>query len=123
MKARELRIGNYVTVEHPRHGEKFIEVESVTNDTINMEFRPYYLGELQPIPLTEEWLLKFGFEKVKSRYEEAETFDYVLQPLYFDMANTSVKINGVYQKINYPEYVHQLQNLYYSLTGEELCTT
>ncbi len=120
MEARELRISNFVGCNNKRHNEPYIVVESITSESINVDFRPYNLNELQPIPLTEDWLLKLGFEKVRSSYEEAETFDYVLHPLYFDMANASIKINGVYQLIKYPESVHQLQNLFHALTGEEL---
>ena len=78
------------------------------------------LSEIQPIPLTPEILEKCGFEKINSTYKEAETYDYYLRPLYFDMANMSVKINSVYQDIKFPEFLHQLQNLYFALTEEEL---
>ena len=117
MDARELRIGNYVTVDHPRHGEKYIEVESVTNDTINMEFRPYYIGDLQPIPLTEDWLLKFGFVYIYGEWHK-EGFNFCIND---KIVYTSNEFN--YTEVCKLESVHQLQNLYYSLTGEELCIT
>lgn len=71
------------------------------------------LDEFIPIPLTEEWLNNFGFE-YKSGIEDF----YVSKKL-----GTMIWAN---KKLYYPhrcvpvEYVHQLQNLYMDLTGEEL---
>jgi len=80
------------------------------------------LEYLKPILLTEEWLLKFGFSKRD-----------VLSSVLYDMKNPrfSIYLNppidksnkwnilGIEKNINI-QYVHQLQNLYFSLTGEEL---
>ena len=77
MKATELRIGNLV-----RHSkDKSINVvqflspfnEGFANTTIltNSYFPPFTIESAEPIPLTEEWLLKFGFEKVV--YDSEET--------------------------------------------------
>ena len=120
MNANELRINNWVS----RTDGVQIQLSNIGRKGTNIgpdEFPVYIEWHMfEPIPLTPEILEKCGFEKVKSPYEEAETDDFFLAPLYFDMANTSIKINGVYQKINYPESLHQLQNLYHALTGEEL---
>jgi hypothetical protein len=62
MKANELRIGNLVDCIKKRHNEKFIEIESITFDKVNVNFREYKLSDLKPIPLTEEILLKAGFK-------------------------------------------------------------
>lgn len=71
---------------------------------------------LEPIPLTEEWLLKFGF---KIRDGEwwidneifGVTFDENHEPLHiWDGSFTDSPC----------KYVHQLQNLYFALTGTEL---
>ena len=58
MKPNELRIGNYVNVINPRHSEKYLEIESISFESVNLCFREYNLTDLQPIPLTEEWFLK-----------------------------------------------------------------
>jgi len=126
IQASELRIGNYLS----DFQDRLVKVNAIREHGIRCRYNRRDTGEehsslydcsnLSPIPLTPEILEKCGFEKVKSPYEEAETDDFFLTPLYFDMANTSIKINGVYQKINYPESLHQLQNLYHALTGEEL---
>jgi len=55
MKAEELRLGNYITDR-----DKVVTVES---HHFQM-FESYYKEDFKPIPLTEEWLFKFGFEKL-----------------------------------------------------------
>ncbi len=68
--------------------------------------------KIQPIPLTEEILLKFGFEKKGD----------------FWFVKSGIKIENRNNGFSYFRYlneikilsVHQLQNLFFSLTGEEL---
>ena len=70
----------------------------------------------EPIPLTEECLLKFGFEKF---VEHTPSFghDDIYRKRYID-------INGRYNQYHFRniliESVHELQNLYFALTKEEL---
>jgi len=113
MKASELRIGNYVYF----HGD-VEEINMVDGDgLIGREEQPSCpIKEFEPIPLTEEWLLKFGFEE--------RMFGWWSSVLFLRTANR----NGYFydwQKTNENagtniEYVHQLQNLYFALTGKEL---
>jgi hypothetical protein len=73
------------------------------------------------IPLTEEWLVKFGFEKRKAHngcYFINEWFELTKNihgGFSFEFENYEVEIPDVHLK-----YIHQLQNLYFALTGEEL---
>ncbi len=76
----------------------------------------------RPIELTEDWLEKFGFEAERStvylklKYS-MNVSDYVL----YDRETKEllfVKDNQVW--LCKQEYIHQLQNLFHSLTGEEL---
>lgn len=125
IEAKDLRIGNLVLVaelitvvnaicDYPN--ERYKNVSVIRNE-ISGEFT---FNQIEPIHLTDSLLLKYGFEKVNSEYEFAETFDFRLDALYFDMANNSTKINGKYCLSFIPAYLHQLQNLYYSLTNKEL---
>ena len=118
MKANEIRIGNYVWNEVQ---QKAIQVNlKVLVDLLNGI-------DWQPIPLTEEWLLKFGFEKD----EYAKDFrlgKYWVENRYFDSYEKSMFLFGCYQfnkiyitsNVDVLKYVHELQNLYFALTGEEL---
>jgi len=126
MKANELRIGNLVT----DRGGKTLRVNYFDRYKVNQVM---YIGDnevhplteefcfCKPIPLTEEWLLKFGFEKdlnTKSNYFKRINEDYLTiykEGLWsigipYENGGTDMKIN----------HVHQLQNLYFALTGEEL---
>jgi hypothetical protein len=70
--------------------------------------------DFKPIPLTEKWLLKFGYEKFDKCFSY-KGHDIVLRK---DEADFYFGEYGDWSRIIY--YVHQLQNLYFSLCGEEL---
>ena len=74
-------------------------------------------SSFQKIPLTEEWLLNFGFENKYGSYV-LSTLRGTIQ-IEEDLAEISSVIthNGFMSPC---EYVHQLQNLYFALTGDEL---
>ena len=94
------------------------EVEDITSKYVThpSELGRYFYEELEPIPLTEEWLLKFGF-KEDGHYNSAKRWMGIFnQPL--------IQCNGYFTIPNYfsteIKYVHTLQNLYFALTCEEL---
>jgi len=77
-----------------------------------------------PIPLTEEWLLKFGWiwnEECKS-YEKYPNGDARMHLQFRDISGSYTMFNYVLKALITERiyYVHQLQNLYFALTGEEL---
>jgi hypothetical protein len=115
MKASELRIGN-LFIEKYRH--QIIKVETLNNR--NIYFSGEFIGEWQaePIPLNEEWLLKFGFEWCN---EAAGYFDN-LHAVYLMYPNVQFHPFCTNDKDCWIElqYVHQLQNLCFALTGKEL---
>ena len=118
MKATELRIGNLVFAD--LYGEKEILVESIcsiNNDVFNSTTGEIPFSSLKPIPLTEEWLLKFGFElKIGNYHLENFRFN-ISNPMNYDGFLFCDGYSVLTEKI---KHVHQLQNLYFALTGEEL---
>jgi len=107
MKANELRIGNLIM----KDGEVFQSTEYTPLIMVR------YGERFDPIPLTEEWLLKFGFEKVKVIW----FLNHYGFCLWFDGNDWCVMYNAMKNNIVcYLKHVHQLQNLYFILTGEEL---
>lgn len=109
MKANELRIGNYIY--------SFGDILKIDlNDICNVECSTDDVFE--PIPLTEEWLLKFGFEKINNEYWYMY-YAFCINE-YFDVFG--IKVTKSWQNIYGIKirYVHQLQNLYFALTGQEL---
>ena len=95
---------------------------------MKMEFSKLIVGyeELEPIPLTEEWLLKFGFHKHHGEYynetiaiwEKGYLWYFSIYPLE-DMEDELPDMSA-HRTGHYVKCVHQLQNLYHALTGEEL---
>ena len=121
MKANELRIGNYISrldlVDiHKKRIEQILELGKKATTTGSLKVISNY-EDLIPIPLTEEWLIKFGFIKDGKEfnkwcgdYEYSFSFEYGF--VFGQLVDYSHEI-----KI---KHVHQLQNLYFALTGEEL---
>jgi hypothetical protein len=135
MKANELRIGNYVNVPIQEQcpfridafeycSEKFIKVaQEVKLNGFEVHPLTWYGGDLQSIPLNEEWLLKFGFY-INPNYVHPSFDEYILES-GFGIGNFNDEfwlVDFLDQTIGSPKikYVHQLQNLYFALTGEEL---
>lgn len=116
MKAQELRLGNTISRMHDINDSVIEIVDMFTIDWIN---RNPNNETYQPIPLTEDWLLKFGFEKSETGFYTKGRFTYHPEYSWKILENWIKDWVGVTPII----YVHQLQNLYYALTGTELCTT
>jgi hypothetical protein len=132
MKANELRIGNLV-----KRGDDTCVVSLVCRSHFNacnlesgVDYGNSHQSNYQPIPLTEEWLLKFKFENSKTRnwnryfkegiYPRSFAFQFFKNgrvDFWYSDFNLG-KINDL--KYNPVKYVHQLQNLYFQLTGEEI---
>lgn len=106
MKANELRIGNLL---QGYSGQLF---EITIDDLMIIENGD---SKAKPIPLTEEWLLKFGFVKHSSN------------PFWFKKDDLCVSLVGKVELISWDMQIfridaeiksaHQLQNLYFALTG------
>ena len=106
MKENELRVGVYIY-----YCEEVFEVDA---ECIKMHMGDDLDDAYRPIQLTEEWLLKFGFEVYKfdhkeNQYRFKDRLIVIRDNLFCDYGT------GVIIK-----HVHQLQNLYFALTGEEL---
>ena len=110
MEARELRFGNLVD-----YYGNIVTISSINDNDVG--FSNYVpidyplLTEIEPIPLTEEWLVRFGFEKISSSWLR---IGYFLINKYFDVEWFGDQIHISLKN------VHQLQNLYFALTGKEL---
>ncbi len=114
MKANELRIGNLIRFSED--GTIFT-IDSIEEKGLSVqnekEIAWIELEEFEPIPLTEEWLLKFGFEKqgLNKFWKEPMLLTFLHVDYCLFLANQ--------RHVNI-FYVHQLQNLYFALTSEEL---
>ena len=114
IKANELRIGNYV---YDNLKQLVIKMHSA-NGILNVENKP---SEYNPIEITEEILLKFGFTQfLKNNYWYRIAFGSKILNISISGNLEIENINGNCINIGSIDYVHQLQNLYFVLTGEEL---
>jgi hypothetical protein len=110
MKANELRIGNYYN--------QFGNINQVNGHIIS-ELEKAPQGQLwcKPIPLTEEWLLKMGGKKVNN-LDWCIMFGgiefYCRYNKFWYCSIGSVYLSDRIQ------FVHQVQNLYFSITNQEL---
>jgi hypothetical protein len=133
MKAQDLRIGNFVMCVFEPH--QITSIVTRDNGIIGFETGGYgdESDDIKPIELTEEWILKFGFIKeldgVFSKYRnnyKSDTSKVSIQ--WVDYFATEESYSGYvffYGKFYdgdfiWINHVHQLQNLYYLITGKEL---
>ena len=124
MKANELRIGNLVNYNE---GGIFkvigiYEFGLDVEDNIEATYMEY--ENFHPISLTEERLLKFGFSIINENSAGKE-YGYVIDGVYssaltFIHWKTTKNAGKFFRGDLQLKYVHQLQNLYFALTGQEL---
>jgi hypothetical protein len=138
MEAKDLRIGNLVDwkiseitgepqilrvvgiFEHSEDGEIILEEPNLKSDNPN-DYHDTNVDDICGIPLTEKWLLKMGFHKrpegfigmkiKKKQYLEINIIE--KRCIIFVEA-------GEFFPILFPENIHNVQNLWHSLTGQEL---
>ena len=131
MEAKDLRLDNYINVLCKDEDGILI------NDNEPVRCNIYHLTDLidgndsweyKPIPLTEEWLIKFGFIKFTTpalptafiettRYIYTEQIEPFMDILMWDGQVFRFHNGHAIENI---KYVHQLQNLVFTLTGKEL---
>jgi hypothetical protein len=114
MKANELRIGNW----YDENGA----TKQVNPNTIEAVWVAERIW-CKPIPLTEEWLLKFGCQRTRQGWSISAEYSLYNPFTEFDTPSSKyygLVLNDKYVTTRAVQYVHQLQNLYFALTGEEL---
>jgi hypothetical protein len=110
MKAEELRIGNYFQWKSTKDIEQVYNIVSDFKWQGNARYKTLKIANIndvsisdtEPIPLTEEWLVKLWTNSI-NYWIDTQYGKFWFQPLSLEI-----------------EHVHQLQNLYFALVGEEL---
>ena len=118
----ELKVGNLFRFISTDSIERVADMRTagIKTPTINN----VQISDCDPIQLNEDWLVKFGFENVD---DEIDYSEFVLNYVTIE-GNGSDKQEPFHfvRDVDYRErkteikYVHQLQNLYFALTGTEL---
>lgn len=110
MKANELRIGNYV--KGIGHNISWM-IDGIETYYIYSSNAWRLLSSFEGILLSEKWLVKLGFECVYT-YDDHH---YYIDSKYGFSLNRDFQHSECEYEL---KYVHQLQNLYFALTGNEL---
>lgn len=120
LQAKELRVGNIIDV----FGECEVVAINADKNRVKVkrqsksgnyliEWAPLSSLEVNPIPLTEEWLLKFGFDSENDlKHPDA--------PIYFCLVREELICFLHNCSHRHIKYAHQLQNLFFILTAHEL---
>ena len=126
MKTKDLRLGNLVYKDgeiYQIENLGYHKSESPWKNLVHLASDDEdNICEYKPIPLTELWLLKFGFRKYNNFLGHWYLKDYDYSIRYLHRKYTCFACDGDVRfqlKANI-QYVHQLQNLYFVLTGDEL---
>ena len=115
MEAKNFRIGNIVKLPN----DDWVKVFNVGDpEGSGNSVNGYNIDLCNPIPLTGKWLLMFGFKKpahswIGSKFHLSEWDEYPLNWCVAMNKNNAV----IFKKL---KYVHELQNLFFALTGQEL---
>ena len=114
----ELRIGNYI-----EYDGNYYKIDSLSRGLPTLNTLAFGIGvvdynNINPIPLTEEILIKCGFKRIhqsKFRAVDIHIFCYLHETMNGDWI---LDIDG--RTISVVKSLHQLQNLYHAITGNEL---
>ena len=109
MKAEDLRLGNYVELEGL--------ICKLNRTTLSAILQGRY-NELKPIPISEKILLNCGFETIENNWKVLDCFYLKLSwerlaGFWLTFENESIYLSHI-------KHLHQLQNIFFSLTNEEL---
>ena len=128
MNSKELRIGNLV---YDRSG-KLLRIdwwENINKVCMDMNICGTQVHPLteypefcKPIPLTKEWLLKFGWGR-SDEHELCDNSNDIIFVYDWHFKRFEIQIDTEFNGFEYEvdiKYIHQLQNLYFALTGKEL---
>lgn len=130
MNTQELRLGNYIYVNNNKVKRR-TQIIAITKGGIAEEggltltnnpnypynFKMIGKSDIEPIPLAEEHLLSCGFEEQIYEKDELPCF---YKNGFCISCDSFAKERFIYQTDLEIRHLHQLQNIYFDLTGEEL---
>lgn len=127
MKANELRIGNYYEyfiVDKLDSRKEWWQLSKIDTTDLSYLVNNDDDEDFRPIPLTEEWLFKFGFSVINES-SAGKRYGYVINGVFnsdltFTFWKTTKEVGKFFRGDLELKSVHQLQNLYFALTNEEI---
>ncbi|KAA6316654.1 hypothetical protein EZS27_033065 [termite gut metagenome] len=114
----ELRIGSYISIKN-ENGIFNLPVFEMCEDWVNVKDEKggiwaIWYEEMEPIPLTKEIFLKSGFRKADDWFCDD------LYGLMFQCKDRGYSLEWGEYSIVTVYTVHQLQNVYFALNGNDL---
>lgn len=120
MKANELRIGNKIFfIVCNKEDGKLDEYKEITVGFDDFEFIMGNSSLFKGIPLTEELLLRYGFIQEENKYFFTNDTLSISIGICFHVLSNLGSGEAMIKTRNL-KYLHQLQNLYFALTNQEL---
>jgi hypothetical protein len=129
LKATDLRIGNYVEIRETallfddiNTSNNYFQISELGKclTRFNGFSHGEYYKDIKPIELTEEWFLKFGFKSYDTPLGKLFEFRTGGYTWIIDIFGNLHLDYSEYENIAKIQYVHELQNIYLALTGQEL---
>jgi len=122
IQINELRVGNIIQEGKVEQIDNSIDEVYYSGDGY---YQSNYCCNLNAILITEDWLLKFKFScdwtKTYTKQIEKNTFELRFENTEKIMfLDVNINYEDTYLEFKHIKYVHQLQNLYFALTGSEL---
>jgi len=127
IKANEIRVNNMI-----QYNDYIAVVTNINKSTVRIdidnELEDLFIDyeSASSIPLTEEWLLKLGFylndngePEIKTNEDYALSISINCAPYKYTAWHVLERESKYYMMAEV-KFVHQVQNLFYCLTGEEL---
>ena len=116
MEAKNFRIGNLVKYE-----DRIFRIHSLAEELPTLDTTEFGIGvvdwnNLKSIELTEEWLINLGFEQDT---DISYRWYHINGSLAYDLDDNCIRIDDTWE-FGKRQYVHELQNLFFALTNEEL---
>ena len=117
MTSNELRIGNYIEWVGRHADSRILNLKDFNIVCESLNNNETYF---EPVPITEEQLLRFGFKDCGYTFELKRKTKSFIFTWYSKEVLTGKRSGWYCKKYEHIKYVHQLQNLYFALTGGEL---
>jgi hypothetical protein len=124
MRPKELRLGNYILdrggkvlkidfMEYLQEGYDCKVGQNIVFAGEEVHPMTEYTDYATPTPITDQWITKLGFESNTFNWKLGDFRMSKNQGRYIIAFRSQILLRDV-------KHVHQLQNLYFALTGEEL---